>query len=370
MNATYPLHAAVRAGDIKKVKVLFKRSPSLAFTKDENGQTLLHLASAEGHTNIAGWLLANRADVNAHDKTGATPLHLAAYNGRKDLAKLLLSNDADVNAKDIEGRIPLHDAAFKGHTDVVGLLLANKSDVNATTHKGTTPFQAAAKHDHKDVMKLLLENQAYASIQSARVLPSASEIKLEADKLLAKVGLAPSVNIIKAGTIILTPELRARLMNPVTGEMFLIGQNIKRAFFSLKKKADAGDEEALGILYDAAVFGTVVLDSLQKLVAEKGIAHNKSIWPVMSSSDDTMIKRNEETFTEIGLGKNPTSPRIPNLLKQETSELYWAVEIWTEMNRLRDFVQRISPEIKDDLFKKATSVAGMLNNCIELGRVA
>jgi ankyrin repeat protein len=56
----------------------------------------LHWASANGHEDVARFLLANKANINARTNDGHTPLHWAAWNGHKELAKLLLTNKADV----------------------------------------------------------------------------------------------------------------------------------------------------------------------------------------------------------------------------------------------------------------------------------
>lgn len=45
------------------------------------GWTALHEASAKGHAEVVGLLLAAGANVNDRSKEGITPLHDAAYGG-------------------------------------------------------------------------------------------------------------------------------------------------------------------------------------------------------------------------------------------------------------------------------------------------
>src|ERR1700678_1743448 len=87
----HPIYAAVKAGDLKKVKAFLKHDPSLVREKgDEFDGTPLHRAADKGQTEIAELLLANGAKINASDTMGARPLHWAADEERKEVVELLL----------------------------------------------------------------------------------------------------------------------------------------------------------------------------------------------------------------------------------------------------------------------------------------
>jgi ankyrin repeat protein len=88
--------AAAANGNLAKVQSLLKDHPDLVFSHNNLGATALHWASANGHEDVARFLLANKANINARTNDGHTPLHWAAWNGHKELAKLLLTNKADV----------------------------------------------------------------------------------------------------------------------------------------------------------------------------------------------------------------------------------------------------------------------------------
>lgn len=58
---------------------------------DYNGNTSLHYAAQNGHTEIIKLLLnVEGIDANCSDRKGNTPLHLAAQNGHKDAIIILL----------------------------------------------------------------------------------------------------------------------------------------------------------------------------------------------------------------------------------------------------------------------------------------
>lgn len=120
-----PIHDAARAGDLAKVKSLVKEHPDLVSSKDEKyGQTPLHIAAFNDHRDVAEFLVANNADVNAKAKNGSTPLHLAAAKGNKDMVELLLADKADVNAVDNEGWSPMHSAIFWRQQETADFLAA------------------------------------------------------------------------------------------------------------------------------------------------------------------------------------------------------------------------------------------------------
>jgi hypothetical protein len=151
-----PIHDAARSGDLAKVQALVKADPSLVASKDEKyEQTPLHIAAFNDHKDVAEFLLANKADVNAKAKNGSTPLHLAAAKGNKDIVELLLDNKAETNAVDNEGWSPLHSAVIWDHKDIQDLLIAKGATDLPTAKRPPTnnPPPPAAKGPPKETGK-------------------------------------------------------------------------------------------------------------------------------------------------------------------------------------------------------------------------
>jgi ankyrin repeat protein len=69
-------------------------------TRNDDGDTALHLASAAGCTAIVQRLLEKGADVNGRGHSGRVPLWYAIQGGHDLLERLLLEKGADVSAQD------------------------------------------------------------------------------------------------------------------------------------------------------------------------------------------------------------------------------------------------------------------------------
>ena len=150
------IYDAAKSGELPKVKALLKTNPDLVNSTDGfNNQTPLFAAVIYNHKDVADLLLANKADVNAHDKDGKTPMFFA---NKMEMAQWLLDNKADVNAKARNNNTPLHMQALLGHLDIVKFLLDNKADVNAKNKVGWTPLHMALTNNKTDVIDFLRQH--------------------------------------------------------------------------------------------------------------------------------------------------------------------------------------------------------------------
>jgi ankyrin repeat protein len=78
-NAYVNIHDAATLGDLQRVKALVAEHPDLvSSTANTFGNTPLMYAAIYGHKDIARFLLANKADVNARNRDSKTALHWAA----------------------------------------------------------------------------------------------------------------------------------------------------------------------------------------------------------------------------------------------------------------------------------------------------
>src|SRR4051812_37988247 len=66
------IHIAAKNGDLSKIKELLATNPDLVFSRDSDDEPPLFPAVKGGHVNVAAFLLANKAQVNAK-----TPDHVS-----------------------------------------------------------------------------------------------------------------------------------------------------------------------------------------------------------------------------------------------------------------------------------------------------
>ena len=123
-------------------------------------QTLLHLASIEGYTEIAKMLIEMGADVNAQDSLSQTPLTLVSHReDNTETMKLLLEKGADVNIPDYCKFSPIHMTCKEGYLEGTRLLLEKGANLETYNGHGYSPFGLGLLKEHKDVCELLLKKE-------------------------------------------------------------------------------------------------------------------------------------------------------------------------------------------------------------------
>lgn len=114
------------------------------------GRTLLHIAAADGNLEVAGWLIAKGADINATNdcsdqcaERGTTPLHEALTFRDAEMTALLLSRGATVDVSGANGWTALHLAADKGKLSGAFVLCRHGADPARTDAAGKTVHDVA-----------------------------------------------------------------------------------------------------------------------------------------------------------------------------------------------------------------------------------
>lgn len=124
--------------------------------RDENGTTVLMIASGRGTNNFVKELIARGADVQAQDLDNWSPLQFAAKAGHVDIVEILLDNGAEIEHRDMGGWTALMWGSYKGQTGVVSMLLQRGADVQAHGNYHLNPLLWSSGRGHTEIVKLLV----------------------------------------------------------------------------------------------------------------------------------------------------------------------------------------------------------------------
>ncbi|NWS31855.1 NFKB1 factor, partial [Polioptila caerulea] len=143
-----PLHLAVITKQAKVVEDLLKAGADVSLL-DRHGNSVLHLAAAEGDDKILSLLLRHEKVspmVNLPNAEGLSAIHMVVMANSIFCLKQLIAAGVNVNAQEQKsGRTALHLAVEQENIPLAGcLLLEGDADVDSTTYDGTTPLHIAA----------------------------------------------------------------------------------------------------------------------------------------------------------------------------------------------------------------------------------
>ncbi|PYU82776.1 MAG: hypothetical protein DMG50_10350 [Acidobacteria bacterium] len=156
------LHEGAALGQLERVKQLVEKEPSQAESYSPDGFPVIALTAVFGHLEVAEYLFAKGADINAvaTNGTGYNALTGAVAGGHTAIVAWLLENGADPNYRYGAGYSPLLTAAANGHLGILSILLAGGADLHAKTNDGKTALSFAQERGHAEVTEFLLSHGA------------------------------------------------------------------------------------------------------------------------------------------------------------------------------------------------------------------
>ncbi|KAH9641660.1 hypothetical protein HF086_005106 [Spodoptera exigua] len=91
---------------LRDVDELVKAGMDLDEPRDNQGATLLHIASANGYIKVVEYLLEHRASTDVVDHDMWQPVHAAACWGHLEVLELLVQYGADLNVRNKHDETP------------------------------------------------------------------------------------------------------------------------------------------------------------------------------------------------------------------------------------------------------------------------
>ena len=164
IHGNTPLHIACREGYLECVKLIIETSTVRVDFNLTNikKQTAVHLASENGHRNIAEYLLSHaECNPNIQDIHENTPLHISCRKGYLECVKLIVGTSTvrvEPNLANKDKKTALHLASENGHKDVTEYLLTHANcNPNIQDFCGSTPLHVASRKGHLECVKLIVE---------------------------------------------------------------------------------------------------------------------------------------------------------------------------------------------------------------------
>jgi hypothetical protein len=150
--------------------------------------TLLHVACADHKLELAEYLIAKGANIDAQDDYGRTPLMDAVYYANIPLVKLLLQHNADISCQSNKRSTVIYYATRgqEGNLEILNLLLAavkprEKESVLNYLIQDVSPCKTALDFAQNPKIREVLE-------QNGAVMGVQVEVKQRYEYHLSKVG--------------------------------------------------------------------------------------------------------------------------------------------------------------------------------------
>ncbi|XP_061216888.1 nuclear factor NF-kappa-B p105 subunit isoform X2 [Neopsephotus bourkii] len=180
-----PLHLAVITKQAEVVEDLLKAGADVSLL-DRHGNSVLHLAAAEGDDKILSLLLKHKkmsTMVDLSSGEGLSAIHMVVMANSMSCLKQLIAAGVNINAQEQKsGRTALHLAVEQENIPLAGcLLLEGDADVDSTTYDGTTPLHIAAGRGSTKLAAVLKAAGANPHIENFEPLFYLDDVKDDED---------------------------------------------------------------------------------------------------------------------------------------------------------------------------------------------
>ncbi|XP_067655086.1 transient receptor potential cation channel subfamily A member 1 homolog [Haliotis asinina] len=160
-NGNTALHLAAQNGHTDFVQKMLQKHKVEHGRKNDAEKTALHLAAENGHTRTVEVILqVDKHGLFAEEHCRNSPLHLAVKGGHTETAKFLIKNGADINQLNVDKMTPLDLAAQHGEVEICAILVKQESQWWQKKCDDVSPIHLACMKGHLKVVKLLLRKPA------------------------------------------------------------------------------------------------------------------------------------------------------------------------------------------------------------------
>lgn len=101
-------------------------------------------------------IIADGVEINTENDDGATILHLATQYKNHDLLTILIELKADINKQDKKGNTALHYAVIAKNKIAAALLISARANPNIRNKENKTALKIAQKRNDHKMLKVLI----------------------------------------------------------------------------------------------------------------------------------------------------------------------------------------------------------------------
>jgi ankyrin repeat protein len=170
------LESALASEDFERGAVVLREMISMLSSNPEeyvndDGNTLLHLATTVGDRRLIKQLSRLRFDLNSLNSFHLAPIHLAVFHNHLEALRTLHKLGANFTIRDDIGNTILHLAADRGDDDFVFFIIETWKKINSKNEKGWTALHYACSRGHESIVKTLIDAGAKATIAEGGITP-------------------------------------------------------------------------------------------------------------------------------------------------------------------------------------------------------
>eukprot|EP00051_Salpingoeca_urceolata_P010210 m.124563 g.124563 ORF g.124563 m.124563 type:complete len:490 (+) comp16623_c0_seq1:146-1615(+) len=187
-------------------------------TKNEQGATLLHIATCHGYQAEVEKLLSAMADTEVKDAEGHTALHMAAYFQQVKIVELLCKHEADLDARNVYNEPPINlteDITMirilqmmaqkkTASTSSLGVVNQPRDRTSSVNKRRTLQKQSLAKLDVQAEHKKI--ESAYAELSFPRGKPSSKSSSKEGSPKKPEQSVSPKGSAAQSPTNTIDPK--------------------------------------------------------------------------------------------------------------------------------------------------------------------
>ncbi|XP_010723863.2 ankyrin repeat and death domain-containing protein 1B [Meleagris gallopavo] len=150
------LHLAAKNGHSEAVEILLKHWDEIN-DLNQNGETPFYLSVEGGNEKCAELLLEAGSNIDVLTHNNSNALQAAIQNGYQSLVTFLIDKNIDLVPKPEQKNSPLHLAVISNHLLIVKKLLEANHDINFLNHRQETPLHLAADVGNVEMVEVLLK---------------------------------------------------------------------------------------------------------------------------------------------------------------------------------------------------------------------